>query len=121
MLAFVIPRHEAMTLCVCVVRVSHRGYVDIAMRLLAAGCPVDAAAVTGETALHLCAANGHNECVRMLLRAGANPTLAARSGTLCACGHCSFLDSGVSIRQFGIICYLLYCCVCCFPELLLLL
>ena len=57
-----------------------RGYADVALRLMAAGLPLDAQAVSGETALHFAAGNGHTDCTRHLLLAGANPNVAMKCG-----------------------------------------
>ncbi len=55
-----------------------RGYTEICKRLAAAGTPLDAVNVSGETALHLAAGNGFADCVSVLLRAGANPNIRTK-------------------------------------------
>jgi ankyrin repeat protein len=52
------------------------GFTEIVLRLLAAGCPINAqSSVSGETALVLAAANGHADSTRSLLLAGADPLI----------------------------------------------
>jgi ankyrin repeat protein len=58
-----------------------RGFTDIVLRLLAAGCPINAqSTVSGETALVLAASNGHSDSTRSLLLAGADPLIRIKSG-----------------------------------------
>jgi hypothetical protein len=55
------------------------GATDAVRMLLQAGCPVDAVAGNGSTALHWAAGGGHEQVVRQLLAAGASTRL--RSST----------------------------------------
>ncbi|MEO3414156.1 ankyrin repeat domain-containing protein [Roseovarius sp. CAU 1744] len=50
-----------------------RGHLPALEAMIALG--VDVNAINGNTALHEAALNGHADCVRLLLRAGADPTI----------------------------------------------
>ncbi|KAK6448633.1 hypothetical protein FP744_10004883 [Trichoderma asperellum] len=66
--------HTALSLA------AHRGHVEIAKLLIAAGAKVDAITDRQETCLHSAAEAGHHQLVQLLLQNNANPDLACLRG-----------------------------------------